>query len=260
MGQTCRPLWHSRHQSSMQPEDALCLSVSIGLLLSASHNLPLTVGHLLITSHIEIELTNSKLNSFSREQTDRVAAASIPSTTCAVSPQSALQMCRSDQIVTIDNACLCLAQDWCSGTNVGDDSEGELSSGVQEFPIPSECASFSFLPPPGDWSAPLEAPVKTPVMVMGTLPLTPGGGISSPAARLLLSDMRPGWALDPVAGISTPYVQQLLRTLPVLTPETGACTLSLPSAQCPAYSPMQGRTGLLLQDCVIQIRRLQIAA
>lgn len=80
-------------------------------------------------------------------------------------------------------------------------------------------------------------------MLSGALPLTPGGGIESPAARMLLSAMRPGWALDPAAGVSTPYVEQLLRTLPVLTPDTGTLSAWRPM---PCLSLARHKTALAL--------------
>jgi len=46
--------------------------------------------------------------------------------------------------------------------------------------------------------------------------------LQTPEARELLGELAPGGALDPAAAQRTPYVEQLLRTLPVLTPETGA--------------------------------------
>ena len=115
-------------------------------------------------------------------------------------------------------------QEWCSSTDTEVDSASDPSSSILDLPTSPESDSFSFLQLPRIQSSPKQALANTPVMVMGALPLTPGGGISSPGARLLLSAMRPGWTLDPAAGVSTPYVQQLLRTLPVLTPETGGHT------------------------------------
>jgi len=115
-------------------------------------------------------------------------------------------------------------QEWCSSTDTEVDSASDPSSSILDLPTSPESDSFSFLQLPRIQSSPKQALTNTPVMVMGALPLTPGGGISSPGARLLLSAMRPGWTLDPAAGVSTPYVQQLLRTLPVLTPETGGHT------------------------------------
>jgi len=49
-----------------------------------------------------------------------------------------------------------------------------------------------------------------------------GPRLQTPEARELLGELGPGGALDPAAVGRTPYVEQLLRTLPVLTPETGA--------------------------------------
>ena len=59
-----------------------------------------------------------------------------------------------------------------------------------------------------------------------------GPRLRTPEARELLGELAPGGALDPAAAAGrTPYVEQLLRTLPVLTPETGAAW------RCPPFGP-----------------------
>ena len=66
-------------------------------------------------------------------------------------------------------------------------------------------------------------------------PHAEGPRLQTPVARELLGELAPGGALDPAAARRTPYVEQLLRTLPVLTPETGAPCFEpslRPSAGC----------------------------
>lgn len=107
------------------------------------------------------------------------------------------------------------------------------SAGEVDGPASPEGVSFAFPLAGAAGSSPLQPTAPRPLMMMGALPLTPGGGIESPAARLLLSAMRPGWTLDPGAHVSTPYVEQLLRTLPVLTPDTGLLSGLYPNRALP---------------------------
>ena len=107
-------------------------------------------------------------------------------------------------------------QAWCSSSA----TEAAPGADPVDAPASPDCASFA----PAIGAAVGPSPVQPPIeslAALGALPMTPGGGIASPAARLLLSAMRPGWTQGSVAGVSTPYVEQLLRTLPLLTPETG---------------------------------------
>ena len=113
-------------------------------------------------------------------------------------------------------------QDWCiSAATPG--ASADLNTARMDGQAGPDDATLAFTPAAAPGTAPQDPVTRTPIMMSG-LPMTPGGGVQSPAARLLLSAMRPGWSLDHAAGVSTPYVEQLLRTLPVLTPETGGHT------------------------------------